>query len=564
VIVDGGGLADGATLEAEVAIVGAGPAGIVAGLELARSGVDVVIVESGEAKPNAEIQRLGDATFLTRHASMRASTRRQIGGASVIWGGRCVPYDGIDFEERALAPEARWPVRYEELEPFFQRACDWFVCGRAQFDATQVAELAETQLAPGLDDGEARTTTLERWSLPTNFGREYASDLASTEKLRLVTHLTCVSVSCEKDPLRVRHLTARTMDGKSVEVRAQRYVLAAGGLETTRLMLASRDPEPAGLGNHSGHLGRWYMSHLSGRIARVHFETDPRRTIYGHERDSDGVYVRRRFSLTPDVQMEREIPNVVGWLVNPELSDPRHRSGILSFAYLALTSPLGSRFAAEAIRDSMTKGRRGRRRDHLKNVVRDIGPTLRFAVSFGYHRFLARRKAPGFYVYSEANEYPLQFHAEHLPNPESRVWLGEEVDELGLPRLNVDLQFTRKDAEGIVRAHDIWDKHLREHGVGRLEWLVEDREASVLDQAGGGAHQAGTTRMSERPEDGVVDGNLNVHGFDDLYVASSSTFVTSSQANSTFMIVVFALRLADRLRTERQARAGESGTRSTA
>jgi choline dehydrogenase-like flavoprotein len=86
-----------------------------------------------------------------------------------------------------------------------------------------------------------------------------------------------------------------------------------------------------------------------------------------------------------------------------------------------------------------------------------------------------------------------------------------------------------------------------------LEWLVEDREASVLEQAGGGAHQAGTTRMSDDPEDGVVDRNLNVHGFEDLYVASSSTFVTSSQANSTFMIVVFALRLADRLRAERRA-----------
>jgi choline dehydrogenase-like flavoprotein len=329
-------------------------------------------------------------------------------------------------------------------------------------------------------------------------------------------------------------------------------------------MLASRDAEPAGLGNHSGHLGRWYMSHLSGRIARVHFDTDSRRTIYGHERDSDGVYVRRRFSVTPEVQLQQGVPNVVGWLVNPELSDPRHRSGILSFAYLALTSPLGSRFAAEAIRDSMTKGRRGPRREHFMNVLRDIVPTVRFALSFGYHRFLARRKAPGFYVYSDANEYPLQFHAEHLPNAESRVWLDDDVDELGLPRLKVDLQFTPQDAEGIVRAHDIWDAHLRDRGVGRLEWLVEDRVGGVLEQAGGGAHQAGTTRMSEHPDDGVVDGDLAVHGFDDLYVASSSTFVTSSQANSTFMIVVFALRLADRLRAERQARGVDAGTRSTA
>jgi choline dehydrogenase-like flavoprotein len=45
-----------------------------------------------------------------------------------------------------------------------------------------------------------------------------------------------------------------------------------------------------------------------------------------------------------------------------------------------------------------------------------------------------------------------------------------------------------------------------------------------------------------------VDQNLAVHGAPNVYVASSSTFVTSGQANSTFMIVAFAVRLADHLR----------------
>ena len=72
----------------------------------------------------------------------------------------------------------------------------------------------------------------------------------------------------------------------------------------------------------------------------------------------------------------------------------------------------------------------------------------------------------------------------------------------------------------------------------------------MRDQLYGGYHQAGTTRMSARPEDGVVDRNLAVHNIGNLHVASSSTFVTSSHANSTMMILVFALRLADHLRRE--------------
>jgi choline dehydrogenase-like flavoprotein len=72
----------------------------------------------------------------------------------------------------------------------------------------------------------------------------------------------------------------------------------------------------------------------------------------------------------------------------------------------------------------------------------------------------------------------------------------------------------------------------------------------VEEHLGAGFHQVGTTRMSTRPQDGVLTRDLAVHGFDDLFVVSSSALVTSGQANSTFMIVVLALRLADRLRQE--------------
>jgi choline dehydrogenase-like flavoprotein len=93
----------------------------------------------------------------------------------------------------------------------------------------------------------------------------------------------------------------------------------------------------------------------------------------------------------------------------------------------------------------------------------------------------------------------------------------------------------------------LWDAHLRRHGCGRIEYHDGDLRDSIEAQAADGYHQAGTTRMSHDPGDGVVDEHLRVHRIDNLHVASSSAFVTSGQANTTFMIVVFALRLVDRL-----------------
>jgi hypothetical protein len=300
------------------------------------------------------------------------------------------------------------------------------------------------------------------------------------------------------------------------------------------------------------------MAHVEGAVANVRFTTPPRSTVYGYERDTDGVYVRRRFAFVEEFQVREELPNVVAWLGNPELPDANHKSGPLSFVYLALSSPLGPWFAPEVQRLSLTGeeipgtpyggSAISPRKAHWRNVLREPMRTAQFVGDFGARRFLARgRRAPGFFVYSPENVYPLQYHGEHLPNSRSQVSLSREVDELGRRRLNVELRFTPADVSGIVRAHKQWDAYLRSAGVGWLEYLHEDIEDAVMRRLGGGFHQSGTTRMSATAAEGVVDRNLAVHGVENVHVASSSTFVTSGQANSTFMVVVFALRLAEHL-----------------
>ncbi len=559
--IDSSTIPSGSVLEAEVAIVGAGPAGTVLALELAEAGHRILLIESGGESSRPDVQRLAETSGDDPlHVSMDLATSRQIGGASNLWGGRCVPFDLVDFEPREIAGNARWPVSYAEIASYFRRACDWCICGDAVFDANEVPTLADRSLIPGFPDGHVRASSLERWSLPTNFAREYGSKLRRHPGITLVTNLTCTEVVCDPSGSRVERLRAQTLDGKVVIVRAARYILACGGLETTRLLFASNRRHPNGLGNHSHHLGRWYMTHVESRIAQAHFTTPPEGTIYDHERDSAGVYVRRRFTFSREFLIDERLPNVAMWIVNPKLNDPGHGSGILSFVYLMLVSPVGRLFVAEGIRQAhVGAGPRKSIRTHFANVARDLGPAALFALTFGYQRFLKRgRKVPGFFVGSAANTYPLMYHGEHLPHWQSYVEPTSDRDALGMPRLRTHLWLGDEDIQGVIRAHEHLDRYLREHQLGYLEYL-DDAAHVIPRHAFGGYHQAGTTRMSERPEDGVVDGNLAVHGFDDLFVASSSTFVTSSQANSTFMIVAFSLRLADHLSREMSAR---SSTRS--
>jgi choline dehydrogenase-like flavoprotein len=538
------------TFEAEVVVVGAGPAGITLALELADAGHRVLLVESGGDSYSADTQRLGDTTGHDgAHAPMSLATRRQLGGASNLWAGRCVPFDPIDLQPRDIVGDARWPIAYDELEGYFAKACEWCRCGAPSFDARQVPTLARHELIPGWPQREIRSTALERWSLPTNFGRLYRARLKASPRVTLLSNLTCTEIVCRPDGRGVDHLRGQTLTGSEVQLRARRYVLACGGVETTRLLLASNRHHPTGIGNHAGHLGRWYMSHVGASIAQAHFNAPPAATIYGFERDGDGVYVRRRFTFSADYTLANGLPNVAMWLENPEISDPSHGNAVLSSIYLILTSPLGRHVLAEGTRRrKIDTGSPVSSWRHVRNVLRQLPQALWFTLTFGYQRFLQPgHKAPGVFVPSASNAYRLYYHAEHLPHQDSRIALSDERDALGTPRVRTSLRFADEDIEHAIRVHGHFDRYMRRHGLGHLEYISKDPRGSFREQLFDGYHQAGTTRMSTRRQDGVLDPQLGVHGFEDLFVASSSAFVTSGQANSTFMVIVLSLRLADHL-----------------
>src|ERR1700689_4015946 len=98
--------------ELPVLIVGAGPAGIVQALELRRHGGAVVMLAGGADGVDPGFQALADAEIADprRHAPMRIAVQRALGGTSLLWGGRCVPFDDIDFAERAHVPLSGWTL----------------------------------------------------------------------------------------------------------------------------------------------------------------------------------------------------------------------------------------------------------------------------------------------------------------------------------------------------------------------------------------------------------------------------------------------------------------------
>jgi choline dehydrogenase-like flavoprotein len=219
----------------------------------------------------------------------------------------------------------------------------------------------------------------------------------------------------------------------------------------------------------------------------------------------------------------------------------------MSLAYVALAiPPVGRMIVAESIRSHYVGSGKPRWSPHIANILRDAPSAALFVPRFIYQRYLARPHMPGFFQRNVARRYSLRFHAEHLPNPESRVTLARDTDALGLPRLAIDFRYTEADTAPLIRTHECFARWLEKTGLGRLIWSVPDEQRSehIIAQCYDGHHQIGTTRMSASPVTGIVDSDCRVHGSANLFIAGSSVFPTSGEANPTLTALALALRIA--------------------
>jgi choline dehydrogenase-like flavoprotein len=544
-----------------VLIVGAGPAGIVQALELRRHGIDVTMLAGGDDGFSPEFQAQADAEIADprRHAPMEIAVRRALGGTSLLWGGRCVPFDAVDFADRPHVPLGGWPLDPAELRPWYDVGMRYLNAGAPHFSAP----------LPGTGAmAECRLDRLERWSERRNLRLLHAEALERDPGLKIV--LGAVATGIEVDPVtgRAEGVAVCLPSGRRVTMRARAIVLACGGLETARLMLTARQDQPRLFGGAAGMLGRGYMGHFEGRIADVLFTPAMPEDAFDFFIDASGRYARRRITLSAEAQQSHGLLNMAAWPDNPLLSHPAHQSAILSLAYLSLAAPgLGRLLEPEAIRRKYLEHGVRDVGKHLANIVTGLPEAAREAVSFLYRRYAAEPRLPGFFVRNKARRYAFFYHAEQAPNPESTVSLSEARDALGMPRLRIDLRYGELDVRSVVEGHRIIDRNLRAAGLGRLEYHgpEEERAASVWDQMTDGYHQIGTIRMAADAKRGVVDGDCRVHGTANLFVAGSAVFPTSGQANPTLLITAMSARLADFVaRHIREFPEPETGSRQAA
>lgn len=333
---------------------------------------------------------------------------------------------------------------------------------------------------PFRDDAiEAR---LFHFSAPLRFGEAYRERIVAAKDLSLLLHATCVRLSSTGG--RLDGATFRRPDGSEIRVSAKRFVLAAGGIENARLLL------DAGLGGDWA--GRCFMEHPALPVGRFVIHAT-------RAEEASGLWSLWRGFVTPEVGRARPA------LVTTAAFQEREKT--LGFSTI---------------------------------LLRDDAEELDLEAARLAHRIDSDVRKRDLDAGSEPLIGTLIAQVEQAPNRDSRITLAEERDRLGVRKARIDWRLSQLDLRTIHVSTVEVGKALARLGCGRARI---DVEADRLETVGYNNHHLGTTRMSARPEEGVVDANSRVHGVENLWIAGSSVFPTGGFANPTFTLVALALRL---------------------
>ena len=560
-ITDARRLHQNATIECDICIVGAGAAGITLASEFLHNGSDVVLLEGGGTSLERSTQDLykGEVVNPDRHGRLDLYRQRRFGGTTAVWGGRCAPFDEIDFERRPYLSYSGWPIRKSDLDPYYARAHEYCDLGKYTYQVGVALPHQPSAMIPGLESTEICTDNLWRFSLPTNFAKAFGDDLRRSPNVMVYLHANCLRICTVQNGTAVDHLEVASSKDKRFKIRARQYVLATGGLEVTRLLLVSDDVHAKGIGNDRDLLGRFYLSHMAGDLGQVLFTPKEGRVVWNYEKTADDVYCRRSISISEKRQRCDGLMNFRATLNHPSAGDPRHENGVLSLMYLV------KRYFAHRIPPEYSRSLSGLAPlrhvfAHCGNVVTDLGNLTRFSGMWMRKRILSRRKLPSIAFENKANVYTLHFDAEQSPNPSSRVTLADTTDIFGMKRLKVDWRFSEIDSESVVQSCRVISSELERCDAGKMLFQPEHMADHIRTTCGVGSHHIGTTRMAGDSSRGVVDDSCRVYGVENLYIASSSVFPTSGVANPTLTVVALTIRLADHLKAE--FRRGNQRTRS--
>jgi choline dehydrogenase-like flavoprotein len=507
--------------ETDVLIVGAGIAGILLGVRLRQSGVRVIILESGNYSQPEEVHPLNRTVRLGQPYNGASSGRRRcLGGTSTIWGGALIPFAPSDLLARDYLGLSGFPVGPNEIEAYIPDLEKVFGVDAGSYEEQFVAETGIAKYVPtGDPDFKARFAKWPSFK-KRNIATLFRELIKADDGLRIVLNSTAVKFDVDRETGVLRSVTARHASGRSIDIVSKHCVICAGAIESTRLLLALDRQNDERFLSASGALGRYFYDHHSRAMASIEAKDVGRLNRLAGFRFVESTMRSLRFELDADAQRRERVPN--------------------AFGHISFKTDKPSAF--DALRQFMRSRQMavGAGASELGEIIKNVPYLAKLGFwRFGYRQLLWPRPAT----------YDLHVVAEQVPHYENSIKLAEQTDIFGMPLAAINWRVFDADLKPFLAYKRLFDAYWNRQGLARIGALNWTDASTIADKSlqVDVFHPGGTTRMGTESSAAVVDSELRVFNIRNLWTASTATFPSGGGANPTMTLMLFTLRLADRL-----------------
>lgn len=525
----------------DVVVIGSGAAGGMAAWNLSRQGVDVLLLDAGtrfnpasywsHVKPwewNARIDR-GQ-----RPPAFRLDAREQPvelpqpfdlwrvwgrGGRTNIWGRVSLRYGDVDFTGPAKDGwEIPWPIRYKDIAPYYDKVDQLIgVCGGdddqdvlpgSRFHLPPPAPRCGEQLLKkaagsiGIRMVAGRRAVLTRphngraachYCGACGRGCDIAAFFNSSDYL-IEPALKTGRVKVIDNAVVARVLTGEDGRANAVQyfdrftkaerqVKARTVVVAAGAIDSTRILLNSRSSRyPNGIGNSNDVIGRYLCEQI-----RFH--------MYGFLPELLGAAVQNDDGITGE------------HVYLPRFNHRSPRKYLRGFGMQLW----GCGAQANA---------------NYAKTMDGFGASFKSAVKKRYPALVA-----------------LHPYGEVLPYRDNRVTVeGTANDQYGVPVARIEFKIGENERKMAAEMYDAAEAILR---AAKAEVLPFRR--GTVDMPGAAIHEHGTCRMGDDPKRSALNGFCQMHEVPNVFVMDGSAFPTATEKNPTLTILALAWRASDYL-----------------
>jgi len=501
-----------AHLTADVCIIGAGIAGLTIARELASSGQDILLIESGGERFEAGSQELNSAEIAGHpYRGHEEGRNRVLGGNSIAWGAQLITIGKEEWDRRDDVGMTGWPIPQSEIARYDDRVYSQF-----GIVLRRPPRRVSKRFWRGGDDLQF---IYSHWApfKKRNLANAIGQGLRSQKNVRVLLHATAIELNLDESRQLVTGVVCANLTSRC-SIQAKVFIVAAGALEATRLLMLSDKQFPNGIGNQSGLVGKYFQDHLSVTVADLDSDLSP--------------LTKSRFSpffLGSVFCYPRVVPT-------PSAAKLLHLPGIFAHIQTQVEGENAFDVLKKIFQRLQMEGKLRVKRRELGVLVQE----LPYLSKMGVARLLSwplptHRLARSF----------LQVDVEHLPSLASRISLSDKMDILGMRKLKIEWRVGEFEINSIAKfAHVLKSNLFNDSSVIWRDLSPQH----LLNHGWDTYHPSGTTVMSREASSGVVDTDLKVHGIKNLYIASTSVFPSAGIANPTFTLLGLCYRLVDHLK----------------